>query len=99
MATSTRVSLEDYFRTHYEPECEVIDGELRPKPMPTGHHAEMQAKLMRLLWPDEQLGRGQALPELTLLLPDESVLIPDLIFKLPSQTYDERDVLNMPPLL
>ena len=28
MATSTRISLEEYFRTHYEPECELIDGEL-----------------------------------------------------------------------
>ena len=35
MAATTRISLEEYFRTHYEPECEFIDGELRPKPMPT----------------------------------------------------------------
>ena len=27
------------------------------------------------------------------------MLIPDLVFKLPSQTYNERDVLNTPPLL
>jgi Uma2 family endonuclease len=98
MATSTRVSLEEYFRTHYEPECELIDGELRPKPMPTGPHSEMQAELQKLLWRDEQLGRGKALPELTLLLPDQRILIPDLIFKRPGQTYDEHQVLNTPPL-
>lgn len=99
MAASTRVSLEEYFQTHYEPECELIEGELRPKPMPTGHHSQMQAKLMKLLWPHEPLGHGEALPELTLLLPDESVLIPDLVFALPGQRFDEHDVLNTPPLV
>src|SRR5438477_7738353 len=99
MATGTRVSLEEYFRTHYEPECELIDGELRPKPMPTRHHSRMQAKLMKLLGRDEQLARGEALPKLTLLLPDKSVLIPDLVFARPGQSVDEHDVLNTPPLL
>src|SRR5436305_1434514 len=99
MATSTRISLEEYFRTHYEPECELINGELRPKPMPTGPHSEMQAQLQRLLWPYEQLGQGKVLPELTLLLADESVLIPDLVFRRRGQTYDQNQVLNTPPML
>src|SRR5437879_2460047 len=98
MAT-TRVSLEDYFRTHYEPECELIDGELRPKPMPTGKHSRIQGRLQRLLQPYEELGYGEALPELSLLLPDEAVLIPDLVFSRAGQPFDEHDVLNTPPLL
>jgi Uma2 family endonuclease len=99
MVTSTRISLEDYFRTHYEPECELIDGELRPKPMPTGKHSRMEGRMRDLLRPYEQLGYGEALPELSLLLPGEAVLIPDLVFSLPNQPFDEHDVLNTPPLL
>src|SRR6266436_2951857 len=99
MATSTRVSLEEYFRTHYEPECELIDGELRPKPMPTGKHSLMQSNLMKALWAYEQLGRGRVLPELTLLLPGEALLIPDIVFSRPQQPFDEHDVLDTPPLL
>jgi Uma2 family endonuclease len=99
MATSTRVSLEEYFRTHYEPECELIDGELRPKPMPTGHHSRMQAELIGLLRAHQQRGRGEVLPELSLLLPGEAVLIPDVVFSRPGQTFDEHDVLDTPPLL
>src|SRR5258708_2822799 len=99
MATSTRISLEEYFRTNYEPECELIDGELRLKPMPTGPRSLMQAGLIRLLWPYEQPGRGRAMPELSLLLPGAAVLIPDLVFSFPNQPFDEHDVLNTPPLL
>jgi Uma2 family endonuclease len=99
MATSTRVSLEEYFRTHYEPECELIDGELRPKPMPTTHHSRMEGRLRDLLRPYEQLGLGEALPELSLLLPGEAVLIPDFVFSRLGQSVDEHDVFDTPPLL
>jgi Uma2 family endonuclease len=99
MATTTRISLEEYFRTHYEPECELIDGELRPKPMPTGHHSWIQVRLIKLLLADEQLGRGRVWSELSLLLPGEAVLIPDVAFSRPGQRFDEHDVLNTPPLL
>jgi Uma2 family endonuclease len=99
MATSTRVSLEEYFRTHYEPECELIDGELRPKPMPTGHHSSTQVELIVLLRAQEQLGRGRVWSELSLLLPSQAVLIPDVVFSRPGQRFDEHDVLNTPPLL
>jgi Uma2 family endonuclease len=99
MATSTRISLEEYFRTHYEPECELIDGELRPKPMPTGHHSRMQYQLIMLLSAHGQLGLGRVLPELSLLLPGEAVLIPDIVVSRPYQPFDEHDVLNTPPLL
>src|SRR6266853_1121207 len=99
MATSTRVSLEEYFRTHYDPECELIDGELRPKPMPTGPHSEMQYQVIMLLSAYKQLGVGRVLPELSLLLPGDAVLIPDVVFSRPGQPYDEHGVLNTPPLL
>ena len=99
MATTTRVSLEEYFRTNYEPECELIDGELRPKPMPTVPHSLMQAVLIRLLWPFEQPGCGRAMPELSLLLPNGAVLIPDLVFSRSGQAADEHGVLSTPPLL
>ena len=99
MATSTRVSLEEYFRTYYEPECELIDGELRPKPMPTPPHSLMQSQVMKLLWPYEEPCRGRVLPELNLLLPGEVILIPDVVFSAPGQPLDERDALDTPPLL
>jgi len=50
MATSTRVSIEEYLNTSYRPDVEYIDGELRPKnstlevdPMAQWAHAHLQA--------------------------------------------------------
>ncbi len=50
MATSTRVSIEEYLNTSYRPDVEYIDGELRPKnstseidPMVQWVHARLQA--------------------------------------------------------
>jgi Uma2 family endonuclease len=67
--------------------------------MPTRQHSRMEGRLRDLLRPYEQLGYGEALPELSLLLPGGAVLIPDLVFSLPNQPFDEHDVLNTPPLL
>ena len=67
--------------------------------MPTGKHSRMEGRLRDLLRPYEQLGYGEALPELSLLLPGSAVLIPDLVFSHPNQPFDEHDVLDTPPLL
>lgn len=53
MSTTAGVSLDEYLSTHYEPECELIGGELLRKPMGTEGHADVQirlgAALLRLL--------------------------------------------------
>ena len=67
--------------------------------MPTGQHSLMQCQLIVRLRACEQTGHGRVLPELSLLLPGEVVLIPDIVFSRPNQPFDEHDVLNTPPLL
>ena len=42
MATSQLVSVEEYLRTSYEYDPELIDGELKEKPMPTKLHSFVQ---------------------------------------------------------
>ncbi len=61
VATTARVSLEEYFRTHFEGECELVNGELRPKPMGTLDHSRLQARLRDLLRPYEDAGKGEAI--------------------------------------
>jgi hypothetical protein len=41
MSSATRVSLEEYLRNQYEPECELVDGVLLAKPMGTLEHMDM----------------------------------------------------------
>lgn len=78
MATvTTPISVEEYLRTDYQPNCEYIDGVLRQKPMPTRKHGVIQARIARLLsegFPDFEAGS-----EITVRIRAEKYLVPDLI--------------------
>jgi Uma2 family endonuclease len=100
MATSTRLSLQEYFRARYENESELIDGELKPKPMGTGPHSRIQKRLVRhLLGKFEEAGLGEALPEMSLRLPNGDVLIPDVMFSRREQAFNAEGIFDTPPLL
>lgn len=98
MAAGTRVSLEDYFRTHFEGECELVHGELRPKPMGTKDHSRVQGRVYSALLRYEQAGHGDALVELSLRL-GETIWIPDVAFTRPDQIPGEYNVFDTPPFL
>jgi Uma2 family endonuclease len=74
MATATHVPVDEYLRTSYEPNCEYIDGVLRPKAMGTKKHSRLQVRLGALL---EQLGY-EAGSELTVKIRQGKYLIPDV---------------------
>jgi Uma2 family endonuclease len=99
MATSTRLSLEEYFRAHYQGQCELVDGELRPKPMGTGPHARVQARLVNALRRFEQAGHGEVLPEMSLHLPQGDILIPDVLFSAKTQVFNAQGIFDTPPVL
>jgi len=97
MATAAGVSLEEYLRTDYEPECELIGGALFPKPMGTLEHMAMERRLVRLMERYEQAGLGVVMHELSIRNGDD-VRIPDLEF-VPANARFERGILMDPPLL
>lgn len=53
MATSSHISVEDYLAFTGKPNCEYIDGVVKPKAMGTSKHAKLQGRVFRLL---EDLG-------------------------------------------
>ena len=71
----TLVSVEEYLKYSGKPNCEYIDGVLRPKSMATGIHGLIQFLLTMLL-------RNQGIdarPEVTVRLGSTRFLIPDVI--------------------
>lgn len=96
MATATRLSLEEYLNSHYEPECELIDGELRQKPMGTSEHMSVTMRMLYALKKYVDAGIGSALPELSVRVSDDSVLIPDVAF---IRHPIPPGVIKTPPLL
>ena len=97
MATATRVSLAEYLGSHYEPECELVGGELFAKPMGTLEHMRLERRLMKLLETFEQRGLGFVVHELS-YRNGEDVRIPDLVFCPPSARFED-DILIDAPLL
>ena len=75
-ANTTLVPLEEYLGKSYDPNCEYIDGALRPKPMPTFEHGETQKRVSFLI---DALQLGfVATPEQTVRLRETKWLIPDV---------------------
>ncbi|MGH9583298.1 MAG: Uma2 family endonuclease [Bryobacteraceae bacterium] len=97
MATATQVSLAEYLRSNYEPECELVSGELIAKPMGTLEHMDMERRLERLLESFEQQGLGHIVRELSCRKGND-VRIPDLVFYAPGAQF-ENGLLIDPPLL
>jgi Uma2 family endonuclease len=97
MSTAARISLEEYLGTHYEPECELIDGILISKPMGTLEHMDMERRLTRLLERFEEAGLGRAVHELSIRF-GSNFRIPDLAFVAAGARF-EKGILLDPPLL
>ena len=69
------MSVEEYLRYSSKPNCEYIDGFLRPKPMATGLHGLIQLLLAIIL----RRQGVDARPEVTVRLGPGTFLIPDVV--------------------
>ena len=78
-ADTTLVSVEEYLRTNYEPNCEYIDGVLRRKPMPTRKHGLLEARLAQLI--NVGFTEFEAGCEVTVQIRAGKYLVPDLIIQ------------------
>lgn len=90
------LTLDEYLDRHFEPACELIAGELRPKPLPTGHHSDICVQLVILLV--AQAGRARTGLELSLRVGND-VLIPDVCVLSDKKKELYRDILAERPLL
>ena len=75
MAAGTLVSVEDYLKYTGKPNCEYIDGVMRPKAMGTKRHGVIQGRLFTLL---SRYG-VEAAVELTVRLTPSRYLVPDVV--------------------
>jgi Uma2 family endonuclease len=96
MNLTAGLSVDEYLDRSFDPACELLGGETRPKPLGTGKHSRMQRRLLRLL--KRVFGEGLVEFELSVRMGDE-VPVPDLVVLRGSSPRMYRDVLDEPPLL
>jgi len=71
------VPVEEYLSTTYRPNCEYIDGVLRPKPMPTRKHGRIQGWLVVLI--ERGFPEFEAATEVTVRIRASRYMVPDLL--------------------
>jgi Uma2 family endonuclease len=93
---STGLSVDEYVDRSFDPECELLGGETRPKPFGTGTHSKMEKRLTRPL--EQFFGEARVQFELSVIVKDD-VVIPDVLVLASEHPVMHRDILNEPPLL
>ncbi len=103
MATSTRVSIEEYLNTSYRPDVEYIDGELRPKnsaieenPMVQWVHGRLQTLIAS--WFDRHEDEWDVLVavEVRTRISPSTYRLPDVVIV---RSEPEGGTLTEPPLI
>jgi Uma2 family endonuclease len=95
MAT-TQVSLEEYLRTDYEPDCDYVDGELEERNVGEQEHSIAQAFFIKWLAAHEEQCGLEACPEIRLRISPTRVRIADLAILPLQRSYES--VLTRPPV-
>jgi len=96
MATATGISIEEYLRTEYEPDCDYVDGELEDRNVGEYDHGYVQGELYaRFRGLRKSLGAYPALEQRLRVSPTK-FRVPDLCVTLGKP---DEQVFNKPPFL
>jgi len=93
---STGLSVDEYLDRNFDPECELLGGETRPKPLGRLTHSMTEKRLTRLL--ERFYGERRVQFELSVII-DGDIVIPDVLVLASDRPATHRDVLDEPPLL
>jgi Uma2 family endonuclease len=95
MAT-TQVSLEEYLRTDYEPDCDYVDGELEERNVGEKEHSIVQAFFIKWLAKYEEQWKLEACPGIRMRVSPTRMRVADIAI-LPLDAPFEG-VLTRPPI-
>ncbi len=96
MATGTAVSLDEYLKTIYDPDCEYVDGELIERSMGESDHSAVQGIIIALLFGQRREYGIHVFPEMRVQVAATRYRIPDITVT----THKVRGrILREPPFL
>jgi Uma2 family endonuclease len=95
MAT-LQISLGDYLRTSYHPDCDYVDGEVQERNLGEFDHAAVQMFLGNWFFQHRQEWQLHVLPEMRIRVSSARVRIADVCLVARSQPIEQ--VLTKPPL-
>lgn len=96
MATSVRISLQEYLETPYRPDREYVDGEARERNVGRWEHARLQALLAAWFLSKESEWRVMTSAEQRMRVAHSRIRVPDLMIV---DAGPQPDVIDKAPIL
>jgi len=97
MAASTQISVDEYLRTSYRPDCDYVDGEVRERNLGEQDHSRPQGLIYVFLFLREKEWRLRVLPEQRVQVNPHRFRIPDVCVLRGDAPYEP--IIHAPPLI
>jgi Uma2 family endonuclease len=96
MATTTRVPVEVYLRSSYEPDAEYVDGQIEERPMGEFDHSSWQLAISRWFWEHDRDWGIRAMQSLRVKVAATRYRVPDITVLDRSRPIEQ--IITHPPL-
>ncbi|SRR5213082_794229 len=96
MASTTLISVNDYLKTSYRPDCDFVDGRIEERNEGEHDHAALQAALILWFGQHQQEWNIEVLPEQRIQISATRFRIPDIC--LVSLEHAVEQILTKPPV-
>jgi Uma2 family endonuclease len=96
MATASRIPLDVYLRSSWEPDAEYVDGEIEERPMGEYDHADWQSAIQRFFLNHAAEWNLRVLPELRIQVAPTRFRVPDVTLLDRHQPLEQ--VITRPPI-
>jgi Uma2 family endonuclease len=97
MSTAALISVEDYLRTTYEPDCDYVDGEVIERNVGERPHGKLQFEFAYLFRNQRHLWKTHALIETRMQVSKTRFRIPDICVYIGAEPQDR--ILRTPPFI
>jgi len=96
MASTTLVSVSEYLRSSYRPDCDFVDGKLEERNVGEHDHAALQAALILWFGQHQEEWNIEVLPEQRIQISPTRFRVPDICLVSLDQPVEQ--ILTKPPL-
>src|SRR5205807_10137987 len=97
MASTTLISVNDYLKTSYRPDCDFVDGHTEERNVGEHDHAALQAALILWFGQRQQEWNIEVLPEQRMKISAARFRVPDVCLVSLDQPVEQ--ILTKPPLV
>jgi Uma2 family endonuclease len=97
MATGTLISVDEYLRTSYSPDCDYVDGEVRERNLGEMEHATVQTAIAAWFWAHQRQWNLRTVVEQRVQVSARRFRVPDI--SVLSRDQPMEPIVRVPPII